>query len=42
MNRDVAETNMTERTVVAKRLICDYVSAVGGLAKVELTKPFLP
>ena len=37
VNKEVMCVNMLERTVVAKRLICDHIESSGGLQNVPLT-----
>ena len=32
---------MKEHTLVAQRIVCDHVNSVGGVLKVELSKPLL-
>ena len=41
MNKEVETCNMQEDTVVAQRLVCDYVTLHGGVMKVPLTKELL-
>lgn len=41
VNKEVEADNMQEDTVVAQRMICDYVSVCGGVLKVPLTKELL-
>ncbi|XP_035985123.1 uncharacterized protein LOC118558689 [Fundulus heteroclitus] len=41
VNKEVEADNMKEDTVVAQRMICDYVSVCGGVLKVPLTKELL-
>nr|XP_020471978.1 uncharacterized protein LOC109969435 isoform X1 [Monopterus albus]XP_020471979.1 uncharacterized protein LOC109969435 isoform X1 [Monopterus albus] len=41
VNKEVEADNMQEDTVDAQRMICDYVSACGGVLKVPLTKEIL-
>lgn len=33
--------NLKEHTLVAQRIVCDHVNSVGGVLKVELSKPLL-
>ncbi|KAF4114236.1 hypothetical protein G5714_004459 [Onychostoma macrolepis] len=41
VNKEVEADNIQEDTVVAQRMICDYVSVCGGVLKVPLTKEIL-
>lgn len=41
MNKEVETDNMQEETMVAHRLVCDYVHLHGGVTKVPLTKELL-
>ena len=41
VNKEVEADNMKEDTVVAQRVICDYISVCGGVLKVPLTKELL-
>lgn len=41
MNKEVETVNMEEDTLVARRLVCDYVNMHGGVTKVPLTKELL-
>ncbi|KAF1376045.1 hypothetical protein PFLUV_G00226500 [Perca fluviatilis] len=41
VNKEIEADNMKEDTVVAQRMICDYVSVCGGVLKVPLTKELL-
>ena len=41
MNKEVETCNMQEDTVVAQRLVCDFVTLHGGVTKVPLTKELL-
>ena len=41
VNKEVEVENLKEHTLVAQRIVCDHVSSVGGVLKVELSKPLL-
>ncbi|TKS80447.1 hypothetical protein D9C73_013320 [Collichthys lucidus] len=41
VNKEVETDNMHEETMVAHRLVCDYVDLHGGVTKVPLTKELL-
>lgn len=41
INKEIEADNMKEDTVVAQRMICDFVSVCGGVLKVPLTKELL-
>ena len=41
VNKEVMSENLSEKAAVSKRLICDHVTAVGGVMKVELTHALL-
>lgn len=41
IKKEVEMCNMTEDTIVAQRLICNYVRMCGGVVKVPLTKELL-
>ena len=41
VNKEVEVENLKEHTLVAKRIVCDHVNSVGGVLKVELSKPLL-
>jgi len=41
VNKEVETCNMQEDTVIAQRLICDYVTVCGGVLKVPLSKEML-
>lgn len=41
VNKEVETDNMQEETMVAHRLVCDYVDLHGGVTKVPLTKELL-
>ncbi|KAJ8385597.1 hypothetical protein AAFF_G00184590 [Aldrovandia affinis] len=41
VNKEVETTNIMGDTVVARRLVCDYVALHGGVTKVPLTKELL-
>lgn len=41
MNKEVETDNMQEETMIAHRLVCDYVDLHGGVTKVPLTKELL-
>jgi hypothetical protein len=41
VNKEVMLVNMHEKTVVAKRLICDHVASVGGLSNVSISSGLL-
>ena len=36
LNKQVEEVNLQTETFVAKRIICDHVSYVGGIAHVDV------
>ena len=40
-NKEVASVNMSECTFVSKRIVCDYISAVGGVLSVKVTPEML-
>ena len=40
VNKEVEVENSKEHTLVAQRIVCDHVNSVGGVLKVELSKPF--
>ena len=41
LNKELEGQNLTEQSFVAKRIICDHVSAVGGISNVEGDKHLL-
>ena len=41
VNKQVEDDNLAERSVVARRLVCDFVASSGGISGVEVTKPLL-
>ena len=41
INKEVEVKNLKEHTLVAQRIVCDHVNSVGGVLKVELSKPLL-
>ncbi|XP_072562663.1 uncharacterized protein [Paramormyrops kingsleyae] len=41
INKEVETENMQEHTIVAQRLICDYVAMHGGITQVPLTKELM-
>jgi len=41
VNKEVEVENMKHETVVAQRLICDYVRSVGGIQNVDINKQLL-
>ena len=41
VNKEVEVENLKEHTLVAERIVCDHVNSVGGVLKVELSKPLL-
>ena len=41
VNKEVEVENLKEHTLVAQRIVCDHVNSVGGVLKVELSKPLL-
>ncbi|KAK9976520.1 hypothetical protein ABG768_021725 [Culter alburnus] len=41
VNKEVETDNMQEETMIAHRLVCDYVDLHGGVTKVPLTKELL-
>ena len=41
VNKETSVDNISPRTVIAKRVVCDHINAVGGLLKVALTKELL-
>ncbi|XP_041668456.1 uncharacterized protein LOC121526132 isoform X4 [Cheilinus undulatus] len=41
INKEVETVNLQEDTVIAQRLVCDYVAVCGGVANVPLTKELL-
>lgn len=41
VNKEVQVENLKEHTLVAERIVCDHVNSVGGVLKVELSKPLL-
>lgn len=41
VNKEVEVENLKELTLVAQRIVCDHVKIVGGVLKVELSKPLL-
>lgn len=41
VNKAVEVENLKELTLVAQRIVCDHVNSVGGVLKVELSKPLL-
>lgn len=41
VNKEVETINMSQKSLIAQRLICDYVSAKGGILKVPITKELL-
>lgn len=41
VNKEVESVNLSESGVVARRIICDYVTAKGGIMNVEVTKGLL-
>ena len=41
VNKEVEGENLKEHTLVAQRIVCDHVNSVGGVLKVELSKPLL-
>lgn len=41
VNKEIETCNMQEDTLVAQRLLCDYVTRHGGVTKVPLTKELL-
>lgn len=41
VNKQTEDDNLAERSLIARRLVCDYVSSVGGLSNVEVSKPLL-
>lgn len=41
VNKEVAVENLTERSLIAQRIINDYIVSVGGLANVKISKQLL-
>ena len=41
VNKETSVDNVSPRTVIAKRVVCDHINAVGGVLKVALTKELL-
>ena len=41
VNKELEVENLKEHTLVAQRIVCDHVNSVGGVLKVELSKPLL-
>ena len=41
INKEVETVNLKEDTVIAQRLVCDFVAVCGGVANVPLTKELL-
>lgn len=41
VNRNIESENMTEKTFVALRVICDHVNTVGGIEEVKITPALL-
>ena len=41
INREVEEDNLLERSITAKRMICDHVSSVGGISNVVVDSALL-
>lgn len=41
VNKKTSVDNVSPRTVIAKRVVCDHINAVGGVLKVALTKELL-
>ncbi|KAJ8348774.1 hypothetical protein SKAU_G00273630 [Synaphobranchus kaupii] len=41
INKEVETVNLQEDTVIAQRLVCDYVAICGGVVKVPLSKELL-
>ena len=41
VNKETSVDNISPRTVIAKRVVCDHINAVGGVLKVALAKELL-
>lgn len=41
VNKELEVENMKEHTLVARRVICDHINSVNGLANVAISKPLL-
>ena len=41
VNKEVEAENSKEHTLVAQRIVCDHVTSVEGVLKIELSKPLL-
>ena len=41
VNKEVEVENLKEHTLVGQRIVCDHVNSVGGVLKVDLSKPLL-
>lgn len=41
VNREVETENLSDKALVARRIICDHITAVGGLRKMKVTKELL-
>ena len=41
VNKELEIENLADQSLVAQRLVCDYINAVGGILNVPITQPLL-